>query len=125
MCSHIVSSAVVTMTERENAGDEECMRNLLRTPARSASDDKGPESECMESPTPLESNMQQIQLFATRHVSFVPGSTARQQAHGGRLAPHSTSMLCNGHCAPDGVWGERNSVKYIVECSSRSWETVT
>ncbi len=72
MCSHIVSSAVVAMTDRENAGDEECIRNLLRTLARSASDDKGLESECMESPTPLESNMQQIQLFHTHATFFLP-----------------------------------------------------
>ncbi len=73
------------MTDRENAGDEECIRNLLRTPARSASDDKGLESECMESPTPLESNMQQIQLLDARHVFFARDGAVAGGV-GGRMA---------------------------------------
>ncbi len=29
MCSHIVSSVVVAIAERENAGEDACIRNLL------------------------------------------------------------------------------------------------
>jgi hypothetical protein len=71
MCSHIESSAAATRVDRENAGDEECIRNLPRKPARSERDDEGLESECIERPAPRESNIQLIRRRDNRTALFV------------------------------------------------------
>ena len=95
MCSHIESSAAATRVDRENAGDEECIRNLPRKPARSERDNEGLESECIERPAPRESNIQLIRRRANRPTFFVRDGAAHE-LHGDD-EDDGNEAECNGH----------------------------